>query len=60
MEYHFVAPLMTYASSATYVLTRLQKKFLSCEPKEEWPHADLYSYNGSQVQLFHMKWINCG
>ena len=35
------------ASSTTYLFTRLQKTFSSCEPKEEWP------YSG-----FHMKWFN--
>ena len=25
---------MAYASSTTYLLTRLQKKFSSCEPKD--------------------------
>ena len=47
---------MTYASSATYLLTRLQQKFSRCEPKEEWAHVGLYNYNGSQIELFHMKW----
>ena len=39
--------LMAYASSATYLLTRL-------------PHASLYNYNGRQIELFAMKWFNCG
>ena len=51
-------PLMEYASSTTYLLTRGQKKFSTCDPKEEWPHADLYDYNGKQIELFHMKWFN--
>ena len=45
------------ASSTTYLFTRLQKTFSSCEPKEEWPHAGLYNYNGRQIELFHMKWF---
>ena len=44
---------MAYLSSTTYLLTRLQKKFSSCEPKEELPHAGLYNYNGRQAELFH-------
>ena len=51
---------MAYASSTTYLLARLQKKFNSCEQKEELPHAGLYNYNGMQIELFHMKWFNCG
>ena len=39
--------LMAYASSATYLLTRL-------------PHASLYNYNGRQIELFSMKWFNYG
>ena len=38
---------MTYASSTTYLLTKL-------------PHASLYIYNERQIDLFHMKWFNCG
>ena len=49
--------LMAYESSTTYLFTRLQKTFSSCEPKEEWPHAGLYNYNGRQIELFHMKWF---
>ena len=30
---------MVYASSATYLFTRLQKTFSRSEPKKEWPHA---------------------
>ena len=30
------------------------------EPKEEWLLAGLYNYNGRQIQVFHMKWFNCG
>ena len=51
---------MAYASSATYLLTRLQKKFSSYETKEERPHVGLYNYNGRQTEPFHMKWFNCG
>ena len=51
---------MAYASLTTYLFTRLQKKFSIFEPKEEWPHAGVYSYNGKQIELFHMKWFNCG
>ena len=47
-------------SSTTYLFTRLQKAFSSCEPKEEWPHAVLGKYNGRQIELFHMKWFNGG
>ena len=50
---------MAYASSATYLLTRLQKTFSCCKPKEEWPHAGLYNYDGMQIKLFHMKRFNC-
>ena len=49
---------MACASSTAYLLTRLQKKFSSCEPKRERPHAGLYNYNGRQIELFHMKWLN--
>ena len=52
--------LMAYVSSTTYLLTRLQKKFSIYEPKKEWPHADLYNYNGKQIEPFHMKWFTCG
>ena len=48
------------ASSTTYLLTRLQKTFSSCEPKEELTHAGLYKYNGRQIKLFHTKWFNGG
>ena len=24
------------------------------------PHAGLYKYNGRQIELFYMKWFNCG
>ena len=34
------------ASSTKYLFTRLTKTLSSCEPKEEWPHAYLYKYNG--------------
>ena len=37
---------MAYASSTTYLLTRL-------------PRAGLYNYNGRQIELFHLKWFNC-
>ena len=43
------------ASLTTYLFTRLQKIFSSCEPKEEWPHAGLYKYIRRQIELFHMK-----
>ena len=38
--------LMAYASSTTYLLTRL-------------PHAGLYNYDLRQIELFHLKWFNC-
>ena len=44
---------MAYPSSTTYLLTRLQKKFSSSEPKEELPQAGLYNYDGRQTELFH-------
>ena len=44
--------LMGYVSSTTYLLARLQEKFSSCEPKEEWPDAGLYNYNGKQTGPF--------
>ena len=50
---------MTYASSTTYLLTRLQKKLSSCEPKEEQPHAVPCNYNGRQIEPFHKKWFDC-
>ena len=34
---------MAYATSATYLLTRL--------------NAGLYNYNGRQIELFYMKWF---
>ena len=34
------------ASSTTYLFTRSQKTFSSCDPKGEWPHAGLNKYNG--------------
>ena len=38
---------MAYASSTTYLFTRLKKTLSSCEPKKERrPHAGLYNYNG--------------
>ena len=46
---------MAYESSTTYLFTRLQKTLGRCEPKQEWPHAGLYNYNGRQIELFHMK-----
>ena len=52
--------LMAYASSTIYLLIKLQKKFISCESKEEWPRAGLYNYIGRQIELFHMKLFNCG
>ena len=47
-------------SSTTYLFTRLQKAFSSCEPRGEWPHAGLYQYNGRQIELFHMQCFNGG
>ena len=38
--------LMAYESSTTYLFTRLQKTFSSCELKDERPLAGLYNYNG--------------
>ena len=46
------------ASSTTYLFTRLQKTFSSCEPKEEWPHSGLSKDNGRQIELFYVKWFN--
>ena len=46
---------VTYASLTIYLFTELQKTFSSCEPKEEWPHAGLYIYNGRQIELFHFR-----
>ena len=43
------------ASLTTYLFTRLQKTFSSCETKEEWPHPGLYSFNGRQIKLFRIK-----
>ena len=51
---------MVYESSTTYLLTRLQKKFNSYEPKEEWLHAGLYNCNERQIEVFHMKLFNYG
>ena len=51
---------MSYASSTICLLTRLQKKLSSFEPKEEWPHAGLYNYNRRQIELFHIKFFDCG
>ena len=51
---------MAHTSSRTYLFTRLHKTLSSCEPKEERPHAGLYNYNVQQIELFHMKWFNCG
>ena len=31
------------------IFTRLQKRFSSCKPEEEWLHASLFNYNGRQV-----------
>ena len=38
---------MAFASSTTYLLTRL-------------PHTGVYNYNGGQIELFNLKWFNCG
>ena len=35
---------MASESSTAYLLTRL-------------PHAGLYNYNGTQIELFNMKWF---
>ena len=35
---------MAYESSTTCLLTRL-------------PHTSLCNYNGTQIELFHMKWF---
>ena len=44
---------MAYASLTIYLFTILQKAFSSCEPKEVFPHAGLYIYNGMQTERFH-------
>ena len=49
---------MAYASSTTYLFTRSQKTFSSYEQKEERPHAG--RYNGTQTEIFYIKWFNCG
>ena len=48
---------MAYASLTIYLFTTLQKACSSCEPKEVFPHAGLYIYNGMQTERlhFHMK-----
>ena len=51
---------MARASSTAYLFTRLQKTFSSWAKKEEQPHALLYSYNGRQIDLFLLNWLNCG
>ena len=51
---------MAHSSSTVYLSRRLQKKFSSCEPKKKWPHAGVYNYNQRQIELFHIKWFNCG
>ena len=51
---------MAYASSATSLLTRLQRTFSSFKPKEESQHASPYNYNGRQIEIFNMKQFNCG
>ena len=40
-----------------YKITEVSQR---CEPKEVWPHAGLYKYNGRQIELFHMKWFSGG
>ena len=45
---------MAYASSTTYLFTRLSKTLSSCEPKDELPHAGLYNYN----EMFSILLIN--
>ena len=52
--------LMAYAISTTCLLRSLHKKFSSCEPKEELPHAGWYNYNGRQIEPFHINWFNFG
>ena len=52
--------LMVYASSTTYLLTRLQKTFSICEPKKKGPHAGPHNNHGRQIELFHLKWFICG
>ena len=47
-------------SSTTYLFTKLQKTFSSCEPRKELLHAGLYSYNGRQIIFFHIIWFICG
>ena len=47
MWFYHEPVLMVYPSSTTYLLPRL-------------PHTGLYNYNGRQIELFHMKWLNCG
>ena len=44
---------MAYPSSTTYFLIRSQKKFSSCESKDESPYASVYNCNGKQSELFH-------
>ena len=51
---------MTYTSSVTHLYIRFQNTLVSCGPKEEWPHAGLYSYKGRQIELFHMQKFNYG
>ena len=53
-----IAYVQQKMAGSTFLFTRLLKTFSSCEPKEEWPHPDLYKYNGRQIGLFHVKWIN--
>ena len=39
---HFInLAAFAHASSATYLITRLQKTFSSFEAKKDWPHAGL-------------------
>ena len=38
---------MAYTCSATHLLTRL-------------PRAGLCNYNRRKIELFHLKWFNCG
>ena len=51
---------MAYASSTAYLFARLQKTISSCEPKEERPHAGVNGWHARQIEVFHMKWFNCG
>ena len=51
--------LCKFNSICTYKITE-EIHVSSCKPKEEWPHAGLYNYNGRQIKPFYMKWFNSG